>query len=53
MPRPYYEVLDVSRDDTALVEEWFKGDRKRWVIPFDIGDNIGQSCPGYPLGRSP
>jgi hypothetical protein len=39
MPRPYYDVLDVSREDTALVEEWFKGDRKRWVIPFDIGDN--------------
>ena len=39
MPRPYYEVLDVSREDTALVEEWFKGDRKRWVIPFEVGDN--------------
>jgi hypothetical protein len=39
MPRPYYEVLDVSREDTALVEEWFKGDRKRWVIPFTVGDN--------------
>ena len=38
MPRPYYEVIDVSREDTALVEEWFKGDRKRWVIPFSIGD---------------
>ena len=39
MPRPYYEVLDVSREDTALVEEWFKGDRKRWVVPYTIGDN--------------
>lgn len=39
MPRPYYEVLDVSREDTALVEEWFKGDRKRWVIPFTVGEN--------------
>lgn len=39
MPRPYYEVLDVSREDTALVEEWFKGDRKRWVIPYTVGDN--------------
>ena len=39
MPRPYYDVLDVSREDTALVEEWFKGDRKRWVIPFTVGDN--------------
>lgn len=38
MPRPYYEVIDVSREDTALVEEWFKGDRKRWVIPFTVGD---------------
>ena len=45
MPRPYYEVLDVSRDDTALVEEWFKGDRKRWVIPFDIGDNVVSLAP--------
>ena len=39
MPRPYYDVLDVSREDTALVEEWFKGDRKRWVIPYTVGDN--------------
>lgn len=39
MPRPYYEVLDVSREDTALVEEWFKGDRKRWVIPYEVSDN--------------
>jgi hypothetical protein len=38
MPRPFYEVIDVSREDTALVEEWFKGDRKRWVIPFTVGD---------------
>jgi hypothetical protein len=21
------------------VEEWFRGDRKRWVIPFELGDN--------------
>ena len=45
MPRPYYEVLDVSREDTALVEEWFKGDRKRWVIPFTVGDNTVTISP--------
>jgi hypothetical protein len=39
MPQPMYSVIDISRDDTALVEEWFRGDRKRWVIPFDLGDN--------------
>ena len=45
MPRPYYEVVDVSRDDNALVEEWFKGDRKRWVIPFTVGDNAVAISP--------
>ena len=45
MPRPYYEVIDVSREDTALVEEWFKGDRKRWVIPFTVGDNAVSISP--------
>jgi hypothetical protein len=45
MPRPFYEVLDVSREDTALVEEWFKGDRKRWVIPFTVGDNAVSISP--------
>ena len=39
MPQPEYYVQDISRDDTALVEEWFKGDRKRWVIPFDLSEN--------------
>jgi hypothetical protein len=39
MPQPDYAVMDISRDDTALVEEWFKGDRKRWVIPFDLSEN--------------
>jgi hypothetical protein len=45
MPRPFYEVVDVSREDTALVEEWFKGDRKRWVIPFTVGDNAVSISP--------
>lgn len=39
MPQPMYSVMDISRDDTALVEEWFRGDRKRWVIPFDLAEN--------------
>jgi hypothetical protein len=39
MPQPMYSVIDISRDDTALVEEWFRGDRKRWVIPFDLAEN--------------
>ena len=34
-----YAVEDISRDDTALVTEYFRGDRKRWVIPFELGDN--------------
>jgi len=45
MPRPFYDVLDVSREDTALVEEWFKGDRKRWVIPFTVSDNAVSISP--------
>jgi hypothetical protein len=45
MSRPFYDVLDVSREDTALVEEWFKGDRKRWVIPYTIGDNSVTIAP--------
>ena len=39
MPRPMYDVMDISRDNTALVTEWFKGDQRRWVIPFDIGED--------------
>src|SRR5580765_1458914 len=39
MPQPMYAVEDISRDDTALVTEYFRGDRKRWVIPFELGDN--------------
>ena len=45
MPQPEYAVIDISRDDTALVEEWFRGDRKRWVIPFELGDNKVSVAP--------
>jgi hypothetical protein len=32
---PHYYVEDLSTTDTALVEEFFKGKRTRWVIPFE------------------
>jgi hypothetical protein len=36
LPKPSYYVQDVSTVGTALVEEWFKGDRRRWVVPFNV-----------------
>jgi hypothetical protein len=39
MPRPSYYVEDVSRTNTALVTEYFRGDRTRWVIPFTVEEN--------------
>lgn len=36
--RPSYFVEDVSKADTALVTEWYKGDKTRWVIPFSRED---------------
>lgn len=33
-PRPFYMTHDISHDDNALVEEIFKGQQRRWVIPY-------------------
>lgn len=38
-PRPYYSVQDISDGNTALVEEYFKGENKRFVIPFEKKDD--------------
>lgn len=42
VPRPSYYVQDLSQSKgLALVEEYFKGDRTRWVIPFKVnGDEV-------------
>ena len=42
VPRPSYYVNDLSQSKgVALVEEYFKGDRTRYVIPFKVdGDNV-------------
>lgn len=42
VPRPSYYVNDLSQSKgIALVEEFFKGDRSRWVIPFTVdGDKV-------------
>jgi hypothetical protein len=40
-PRPSYYTRDVSTEDTALVEEFFKGEQRKFVIPYTReGDNI-------------
>ena len=37
--RPSYYVQDISDEDTALVEEFFKGKSTRFVIPFKREDD--------------
>lgn len=32
--RAYYDVMDISRSDTALVQEFYKGSSTKFVIPF-------------------
>lgn len=45
-PRPSYYVDDISQSkNLALVTEWFKGDRTRWVIPFSVEDNSVKPAP--------
>jgi hypothetical protein len=44
-PRPFYSVMDVSSDNTALVEEFFKGDNRRFVIPFEYKDGDVSIAP--------
>lgn len=36
--RAYYDVADISRSDTALVEEYYRGATKKFVIPFKFTD---------------
>jgi hypothetical protein len=37
MPRPVYNVVDVSAGkNLALVSEFYKGDQKQWVVPYEI-----------------
>jgi hypothetical protein len=38
-PQPSYYVQDISTDDTALVEEYFKGKSTRFVVPFKREDD--------------
>jgi len=46
VPQASYVVHDISQNKKlALVEEWFKGDRSRWVIPFDINDDKVEPGP--------
>lgn len=46
MPRPSYYVSNIKRDpDLALVDEHFKGDRTRYVIPFNIKDSGVEPAP--------
>jgi hypothetical protein len=40
-PRPSYYARDISREDTALVEEFFKGEQKKWIIPFTHNKDDG------------
>lgn len=39
VPRPSYYVRDVSTENTALVEEFFKGEQTKFVIPFTKNEN--------------
>ncbi len=40
-PRPSYMTRDVSTENTALVEEYFKGEQRKYVIPFEVdGEDI-------------
>jgi hypothetical protein len=40
MTKPFYDVMDVAAvRKLALVTEFYKGDTKQWVVPFDISDD--------------
>lgn len=46
VPRPWYSVNDVSQTEgLALVDEYFRGDRTRFVIPFTISDDKVSPAP--------
>lgn len=40
--RPYYDVMDIAQSkNLALVNEWYKGNTTRFVVPFTVdGDNV-------------
>jgi hypothetical protein len=53
-PKAFYSVLDISQSrNLALVDEYYKGEQKRWVIPFDIKDDKVEPGPErrWTLGR--
>lgn len=43
--RAYYDVIDISRSDTALVEEFYQGATRKFVIPFKLADGKVQVAP--------
>lgn len=43
--KPNYYVQDVSADNNALVEEYFRGDRNRYVIPFNVKEDGVEIAP--------
>jgi hypothetical protein len=46
MTKPFYDVNDVAATKKlALVTEFYKGDTKQWVIPFDIADDKVNVAP--------
>jgi hypothetical protein len=42
--------MDVSHDDNALVEEYFKGQQRKWVIPYTRDDEGKVRSPRLPVG---
>lgn len=45
-PQASYYVQDISQSKgLALVEEWFKNDHTRWVIPFTVTDDKVEPGP--------
>lgn len=44
-PRPSYYTRDISREDTALVEEYFKGETKKYIIPFEVKEGAVEIAP--------
>ena len=43
--RAYYDVLDMSRDDMALVEEYYKGNTSKFVVPYTFTESKVQIAP--------
>lgn len=45
VPRPWYWVRSVSTGNTALVEETYKGNRTKYVIPFTVEEDHVMPAP--------